>query len=195
MPFHFVYNNALAAGLSVVTCNPAGLSPRSLIEADAWTHFRLRKLKFRLLPPTAAPAQVQAAGFVGGIQDTPPASLSNVVELLPAAVLGSRQTVPTAWISPSKSELAGALPWYKTIQGSADPTEEAPAQLVVAGTTTEGYVLEVSGVFEFKGAVATANTPAAIKLREELRVLRLARVDAVERERLLAVLGTTRTAK
>lgn len=195
MPFHFVQQGALVAGVVTLTCSPTFLSLRALTEADTWTHFRIRSLKFRLLPPTAAPAQCQAAGFVGGMQDTPPASIANVVELIPACVLGSRQTVPTGWMSPSKSELAGPLPWYKTIPGSADTTEESPGQLVIAGSTTEGYVIEYFGVFEFKGAVSTANTPSAIKLREELRALRLARADAVERERLLAVLGTTRIAK
>jgi hypothetical protein len=87
------------------------------------------------------------------------------------------------------------LPWYKTIQGSADATEEAPGQLCYAGTSTETIVVEIVGVFEFKGAVATANTPAALKLREELRALRQSRVDAMEKERLIAVLGTARNAK
>lgn len=188
-PFHQVQSANLVGGSFNYTCNPAGLSPRGLIEADTWTHFRIRSLKYRLLPPAAAPTLLQAAGFVGGIQDTSPGSTSNVVELLPSACLGSRQTCPTQWVSPTKSELAGALPWYKTIQGTADATEEAPGALCVAGAATDPFLLEIHGVFEFKGAVASANTPAAVALREELRLFRAARLDATARERLLSVLA------
>jgi len=189
-PFHYVVQAAFVAGSNNITANPAGLSPRALTEADTWTHFRLVSLKYRLLPPTVAPAAVQAVSFVGGIQDTSPGSLANVFELLPTAVLGSRQTSPTQWVRVSKSELSGALPWYKTIQGTADSTEEAPGQICVAGTTIEAFALEIAGVFEFKGAVATANTPAAVALREDIRQLRVARADQAARERLVAVLAT-----
>jgi hypothetical protein len=114
-----------------------------------------------------------------------------VVELLPCAVLGGRQTTPTQWVTPSASELAGPLPWYKTIPGAADTTEEYPGYLCIAGTTTEAILAEVQGVFEFKGAVATANTPAALKLREELRQVRRAARERVERQRLLAALSAS----
>jgi hypothetical protein len=165
-----------------------------LTEADAWTHYRVKKLKFRLVPFTPH-VGLLAVGYVGGIQDTPPATVAAILELLPASLIGPTQTVYTQWISPSKSELAGPLPWYKTIQGTADSTEEAPGQVALAGTVADGYAVELSGVLEFKGSVATANTPAALKVREELRALRQSRIDALEKERLLSVIGSTKTAK
>jgi len=189
MPFHYLYQQALVAGVASATANPSGLSPRALVEADTWMHFRLTQLQFRIHPSAAASGAAQLAGFVGGVQDTPPGTILAVAELLPSTVLGSRATSPSAWVRVPKSELAGPIPWYKTITGTADATEEYPGQLIFVGTGTETITVETRGVFEFKGSVATANTPAALKLREELRELRQSRAHEAERLRLLSVLG------
>jgi hypothetical protein len=103
--------------------------------------------------------------------------------------MGGRQTNPTNWVSVPKSELAGPFPWYKTIPGGTDVTEELPGVIYVAGTTTDPYTMEVSGVFEFKSSIATNNTPAAVVLKQQLRDVRVR--SALERRRaeMLAVLG------
>jgi len=166
VPFHFVQNQALVAGISQTPLSPnAGFGTRSLVAADTWAHFRVKEFRYRLHPAATAPTQMQIAGFIGGVQDTPPSSLTNMAELLPVAVLGSRATHPTDWVRPSKAELAGPFPWYKTIVGTADSTEEFPGVLIVAGTGTEGYILEVQGIWEFKTAVSTSNTPENVMAR------------------------------
>jgi len=116
------------------------------------------------------------------------------MELLPACVLGTRQTTPSDWAAPTASELAGPLPWYKTVVGGADSTEEAPGALCVAGTGTDTVIIEQRGVFQFKTSASTSNTPAAVALREQARK-QMVEV-AVRRERLaiLKVLGMSPTA-
>jgi hypothetical protein len=192
-PFHFIINNALVAGTAAILANPNGLSPRGLVEADTWTHYRIRSLKFRLHPVSNTSTAYSACGWVPGVQDTTPSTRAQVAELMYCAVIGGIATVPTNWVNVSKSDLAGPLPWYKTIQGTADATEEAPGFLVVVGTAVETYVVEYFGVFEFKGSVATANTPMAVQLRDELRLFRQSKVDAREKQRMLTVLALSQS--
>jgi hypothetical protein len=89
----------------------------------------------------------------------------------------------------SKAELAGPFPWYKTIAGGPDPSEEAPGALYVLGTTTDPMLVELFGEFEFKASIATNNTPAAVALREELRAFRMLRTEQRERERVMKALS------
>jgi hypothetical protein len=88
-----------------------------------------------------------------------------------------------------KSDLSGPFPWYKTIAGGPDASEEAPGALYVLGTTTDPMLVELFGEFEFKASIATNNTPAAVALREELRAFRQSRIDLRERERVLKALA------
>ncbi len=189
VPFHYVLVSALVAGTQNFTVGPNGnVSPRMSAEADTWAHYRIRKFKFRLHPdPSAAQSNAVAAGFCGGIQDTPPATIAAVTELVPSAYLAGGTSVPTEWVEVSQSELAGPLPWYKSIPGTADATEEYPGSISICGTGTDTYSLEMRGVFEFKTAVATANTPEELKLREALRQLAMDRVRARERGKFIAI--------
>lgn len=191
MPFHTLISTAETAGAASVLGNPAGLgnSGRLLTEADGWAHFRLRKLSFRLHPQTGMAAQFTVAGWVGGIQDTPPATAGAVTDLIPSCVEAQDATVPTEWVKVPKSDLSGPLPWYKTVAGTADATEEAPGQISIAGSGTDVFVLEIRGVIEFKVSVATANTPAEIALRAKLRQDRLANAKEAAQRRVLATLG------
>jgi len=191
MPFHTFLQQALSSGAAVIIGNPSGLSNggRMLTEADAWAHFRLKKLSFRMHPNALAAGTFITAGWVGGVQDTPPASAGNVMDLIPSCVYAKTSTVPTEWVRVPKQDLAGPLPWYKTIAGSADATEEAPGELVFGGTTTDAALVEIRGVIEFKTSVSTANTPAEVALRARLRAERLAREHEVAQKRVLALLG------
>ena len=126
-PFHTLYSTVLSAGVLPIAVTPVGLSPRASIEADCWAHFRLKRLAFRLFPASTAASNVgQGAGFIGGIQDTPPTTITQVMELLPSTYIGADQTCPTEWVHVPRSDLAGPIPWYKTVAGTADPTEESP---------------------------------------------------------------------
>jgi hypothetical protein len=195
LPFHYVYNVALVAGVANISGSPTGLSPRALVEADTWARFRLRSLKFRLHPNAQTSSAYQIAIWVPGVQDVPPATLATAAEALNSAVLGGIATVPTNWVTVNKRDLAGPFPWYKAIPGAADVTEESPGALVVIGTSTETFVLEYSGVFEFNGALATANSPAAVQLRRELRTLRTSVSNQREKERLISLLATSEVKK
>jgi hypothetical protein len=195
VPFHTVFQSATVAGILTVLGNPSNLSPRALAEADAWAHFRLVKLKFRLHPPSQAAGATfdQLMGWIGGVQDTPPSTVVTIGELLPSVVMTRNQTVPTEWIKVSPGDLAGPLPWYKTIPGTADATEEAPGALVFFGSGVLPMTFEVRGLFQFKTSVATANTPDEEQLVVKLRRLRLLSAQEAERKRLLAALAPGRT--
>jgi len=180
MPFHTYISVALVAGVTNITANPNGLGNggRLLTEADGWAHFRIRKLKFRLHPGSTRTGN-QAVGFVGGIQDTPPATVSAVVDVIPSVILGTNATAPTEWIEVPQVDLSGPLPWYKGIAGTADSTEEAPGQILICGTATDGFTLEIRGSVEFKVSLSTANTPAAAAARAVVREERI----RIEREK------------
>lgn len=189
VPFHYIVTSSLNSGAGVFNVSPnSTLSPRSATEADAWAHFRVRSFAFRL-PPRASTLNPIAAGYVGALEDTPPATIANVMELLPAVYLPGAQTIPSDWVRPSRADLAGPFPWYKTVPGTADATEEQPGQVVIAGSTTEAYSVEVKGVFEFKTSVATANTPVALEAHRMLMEDRRQRVVARERASLMRVLA------
>jgi hypothetical protein len=172
-PFHGIATAALTAGVYNFVVSPSAMSniiPRVLVEADTWAHFRMNSFRFRILR-TGTVASVLAYGYAGGVQDSPPGTIGQIGELLSSSVLAGTNTVPGDWVRVSKTELAGPLPWYKTIPGTADPTEEAPGVVIVAGTGTEGFCIEVMGVIEFKIALSTINTPEAVFLRDRLRLL------------------------
>jgi len=193
IPFHSTLIAALSSGVFGVNINASntGLSATRLpAAADEWAHFRVRSLKFRLHPSVVA-TNTQAAGFVGGAQDTPPGTIGQVGELLPACLLTQGTTVPTEWVSVSRSEMSGPLPWYKTVTGSADATEESPGAIFVIGSSAEVFSLEIKGQFEFKTAVATGNTPVARAAAAQIRQERVRVTVLAERERLLRVLGAS----
>jgi len=191
IPFHTLITGSLVGGVATILGNPTGLSNngRLLTEADAWAHFRIRKLQFRLHQNSAAGA-FQAVGYIGGVQDTPPANAVQVMELLPSTGMRPTQTVPTEWVRVPKMDLAGPFPWYKSIAGTVDATEEFPGQIIVAGTTTEVYTVEIRGLLEFKTSVAAGNTPAEVALRKQLHNARVAREKELAQKRILALLGT-----
>jgi len=192
-PFHNTVSANAASGLISFILSPnATVSPRSLIEADTWAHFRVRNFMFRLHPAsTQASNNSQAAGYIGGVQDGTPNSFAQVAELLPSTILGADSTCPTEWVRVGRSDLADPLPWYKTIPGTADATEESPGALVVAtsNSSSDLVVLEMRGVFEFKTAVNAANTPQAMAAYGKLREERLRTVVEAQRELLLRILA------
>ena len=183
MPFHGYVSAALVSGTASAQVSPsglAGIAPRVLVEADTWAHFRVRSLALRLHRNNATTG-AQAIGFVGGVQDTLPSTVAQISELLSSAICGDQLTVPGEWVRPRAEELAGPFPWYKSVNGAADGTEEGPGYIVIAGNTTEVYSYEVRGVIEFKTAISTSNTPAEVRLLGQLRALRLAQTQARNR--------------
>jgi len=191
IPFHFCFNQALVAGVGGSGFTPA-IFPRLAVEADAWAHFRVKRLSFRL-HPTSPKTAAQAACFIGGLQDTPPGTFSAVSEVLSSCINAVGSTVPSEWVHVQKSELAGPFPWYKSVAGTADSTEEQPGSFQVVGTGTEIFTLEFRGIFEFKTAVATVNTPVALFARKQLHQERVNAELAMSRATLLKILNSTTT--
>lgn len=188
VPFHYCANGALVAGSFVFLLNPAAF-PRVLAEADAWAHFRVRQLRFRL-HATSPITGAQVLGYVGGVQDTSPTTLVQVGELIPSVLKGVGQTIPSDWISVPKNDLAGPFPWYKTVVGTADPTEESPGLVTLAGTGTDSYTAEFRGVFEFKTSVATTNTPMSVALRRRIHEERTLNAILSQKTLLMRILAT-----
>jgi len=189
VPFHSFLVGALTSGSFGV-----GLAPNSTISptrlpavGDAYAHFRVKQFRMRM-HPTVRSAN-QAFGFAGGVQDTSPATIAQIGELLSSAAFTTGQTVPSNWVVPNQDELRGPFPWYKTVGGAADNTEEQPGLIVVAGTTTDTFLIELEGVFEFKVALATGNTPEQAALQLRLRRIREERQREIDRQNLLAVLA------
>lgn len=180
VPFHNfipVSANATTTSSQVNLSPNSSISPRALAIADAWAHFRMRNFMFRVLPsPVIADADTESmvidVGVMGGIQDSIPLAGVSIRELIPSTHLNSGMSVPTQWVNVPKPDLRGPLEWYKTIPGTADPTEEAPGLLVysMTGTGSVAYtiLIEVRGVFEFKTAVATGATPLMRELLSRL---------------------------
>lgn len=201
-PFHTVVSVSTLGAANFALAPNVSVTPRGATEADSWAHFRVLKFKFRILPQGyngSAPTNVinASAGFCGGVQDTLPGSSAQIMELLPSALLPAGQTIPSRWVAVPKEDLAGPLPWYKTVLGTADSMEEAPGQFCIftaqaAGTGGSVFV-EFYGVFQFKTAVATANTPMAILSRKALHEWRVKAADDQEREKLLKLLSPVLT--
>jgi len=187
--FHGVLSASLSAGgAAQYQGSPTGFAGRMLAEADAWAHFRLLSLSFRLQNADNT-ATLMSAGWCGGAQDTLPNTAVAVMELLPSVYYSGLYTRPSDWVQVRKEDLAGPLPWYKTINGTADVTEETPGFLVLFGTVSKVYALEYRALVEFKTAVSTGNTPMQIRLTEIVRREKLLAAREKERDGLLRILG------
>jgi hypothetical protein len=187
---HVVAPVTMSSGSSFSLFSLALFPTRGAALADQYTHVRFLKMKFRLHVPNVAPASQPAMmGYIGGVQDVAPATVAQIGELLPSTVFGSRQTVPSNWVNVPRADLAGALPWYKTIAGGADATEEAPGYICFFAGTTDILLYEIFARVECKTAVAAGNSPVEVELREKLRLMRLQSAVDSSRKRLLGVLS------
>jgi len=187
--FHSLIAGALTAGSFGVGLSPnSSISPTRLpVMADAYAHFRWKNFRMRM-HPTVRSAN-QAFGFVGGVQDASPSTIAQVGELLSSQAFATGQTTPSKWVVPTTDELRGPLPWYKSVAGGADSTEEQPGLIVVAGTTTDTFLLEFVGEIQFKVAVATGNTPEQLLLQRRLHSIRVEQARELDRTQILRVLA------
>ncbi len=188
MSFHVVTSVTMSSNVATVVVNP-GLSTRLTTEADGFNLFRVKSLKFRILPT----ALLQAVGYFAGISDTPPATNALITELLSSTQITATQVTPTDWISVGSSELMGPFPWYKTVPGTTDASEESPGTLAFRSSgATDVVVLELRGEFEFKDPIAAANTPEELMLKEKMRKVRAERLAQLRRDKVLGYLTATK---
>ncbi len=122
---------------------------------------------------------MQAAAYYPGVVDTTPTTVGAVADSLFSTLLGTAQAKPTDWVNIPRQSLQGYLPWYKTIAGTLDPSEEVQGNIYVCGTGTEIVHVEFMGVIEFKAPAAAANTP----------MIRKAQLLEKEKQRLLQILA------
>lgn len=178
--FSHMINQTLVSGAVTLTCNPATFGRVNSV-ADTFELYRIAALKYRIHPYVVASATTfqKAVAFYPGITDTAPTSCEEVAQNIYRCIMGGGQVTPTQWAHVSKTALRGMFPWYKTIPGSLDPSEENVGYFFLRGTGSEVVCIEFEGVFEFKGPVSTGSTPA----------LRVQQAVARERQRLLQILS------
>jgi len=176
VPFRFVVNATTSVALSV---SPnSSLSPRLAALADDFDEYRFTRLRFRLHRASdTSPSDFFCAGYLPGIVDTPPTTQAQMMEILNSVYLTGVETVPTPWSEVPKPVLAGMHPWYKTIPGTPEASEEFQGGLYGACTTSSVLRLEIEGVCQFRAAVAAGNTPLeralAARTREKKRIMSL----------------------
>jgi len=185
MTFHYLNTLSLVAGNQAFTLGPAA-APRYTTEADAFEWYRVKSFKFRILGLTTQ----SYAGFVEGKPDTLPQSGLQIMELLHSVShLAGAETSWSRWVTVPARSLTGALPWYKTVVGTATDEEEQVGWLCLAGTGTNIVNVEFYVTVDFKGAVATANTPAMVELARKMREERLKAAAERRRSYLLLALS------
>ncbi len=190
-PFHVYVSSSVSGNTAAFSLSPSGLagwSTRLTSLADSFTKFRFRSCKFRL----RSLGVEQAAAYVAGVQDSNAfASIIAAMEATTACAVFTTQSVPSEWVNIPRVDLMGALPWYKSIAGLADQTEEAPGQILIRSTNaTDIYRLEIKGVIEFAGSIPPANTPMEVQLLRQLGQERRNAVIARERASMLKVLSS-----
>ncbi len=179
IPFKFLSTFSLSGGVGSVPLQPVSFS-RVLEIADAYDLYRFVRLRYRLRSP-ATSFGTQGAAYYPGVTDTTPTTLVQLGENMHSVFVMSGETVPSNWHTVPRQALSGMLPWYKTIAGSLDTSEEQQGTLYIVGTGTETVYLELEGLVEVKAPASIANTPAA----------RRERAQRLAKERLLSVLGGT----
>ncbi len=120
--------------------------------------------------------------------DNTPSTVGQVMELISSLEMDPAQSTPSEWLSVRANELAGPFPWYKTIDGTPDSTEEFPGRFVIIGTGSDTFTIEFRALVEFKDGVAPANTPQELDLVRQKLALRKAALIEEHRKSLLGVL-------
>ena len=176
VPFKAVVTAALSSGVASLPLT-GGMTGRLAAIADSYDEFRFTKLSFRIRHPAAMTSPgYQIAGYAAGITDTAP-TLPTIGEYLTSCLITSWESTYQPYAKVPAGVLAGMHPWYKTIAGSPEPSEEVQGTIYIAGTGTDVYFLEVAGEIQFRCSAPTGSTPLdralAMRKREKARLLTL----------------------
>lgn len=195
VPFHGLWDPSSAVTQELLNLNPSNMSgagfTRLASVADNFASYRIRSLRFRLHPLIATATSDAAVCFTGAVQDTSPTTIAQCMEVIPSLYMGLNCTTSSGWKDVPKADLTGPLPWYKSLLGTADATEESPGLFVMVKQALAqcGPAVEIEGVYEFRAAIAPANTPMLLKLQAEVSAARRSAALQREREALLRVLA------
>ncbi len=192
VPFRYFWSTVLVAGVNALPTSPtqSGYSSRLAGVADNFNLYRINRFRFRMHPVANTGVSRVTAAYSPGVSTTSPSTLALIGEFLYTATMGPAggQTVPSNWVNVPRQLLQGQLPWYRTIQGSQDASEEDAGYIYVAGTSTDAFVIEIEGEYEFKDAIDPGLT---LETRVQRREIALAR----RREKLLAILSSGKGGK
>jgi len=155
VPFHKIALISLATP-QALPVQPTQLGAHASGVADQFEEFRITQMKFRLHPNGTGAV---AMGFLPGISDTAPNTVPLIGNALASTIVTDSSTKPSEWVSISKSDLAGASNWYKSVAGVQDAWDEIPGYFYLAAATSTATYYELRGVVEYKGAVDNTNTP------------------------------------
>jgi len=174
--FAYVDTSAAASSLKTLSVSPL-LTPRLTSLADDFDEYRFTKLAFRLRASGGNSGDA-AAAFAPGVTDTAPTTTVQLTEYLSSVFLGDEETVPSNWVNVDRGALAGMHPWYKTVAGTPEVSEEVVGVIYVrCGGATATPGLEMRGTVEFRAASSTATTPLeralAQRRREKARMMNL----------------------
>jgi len=176
VPFHALLNNGFTASAQL-PLTPT-LTPRLTAIADDFDEFRFEKLRFRVRDVAAA-AGTQVCAYLPGIVDTPPVNLAQIGEILNCVLIAPGETVASQWSDVPKGVLAGMHPWYKSVAGTPEASEEQQGVICLVETSAAStfVFIEVEGICAFRAAVNAGNTPMeralAARKRERARILSL----------------------
>jgi hypothetical protein len=170
VPFHHVVSAALSSGSANVAIRPSsGNLGAASAMYTAFDLYRLRKLRFRLLPNTSM-GTAQVAGFYPEAVVTNP-TIANGSDCIDSCYVNNDMTVPSRWVNVPAVRIKGQVDWYKSQPDAGDIDLEDAGNICVSGTTTETYYLEVEGLWEFKNPNNPAITLERIKdqVRAEMK--------------------------
>jgi hypothetical protein len=166
VPFHRVTAAALVAGSSEIRVRPSSGQFGAISGMyDSFELYKVSKLRFRLLPNTSM-ATAQSVAYYPESQITAPTVALNT-DVIESTYINNDTTVPTRWVNVPATRLQGQLEWYKSVPDAGDVGFEDQGIILVAGTSTETYYLEIQGTILFKNPVSTS--VVMDRIRNQLR--------------------------
>lgn len=148
---------------TVFNLMPSSFS-RALPLADVFQFYRFTMIKVTIYPVGAAAATSitqTVFGFApGAVFDTPPASITDVVQLPKCAIHGNNKTSNTELIINRKDLLSHTqLPWFKTIIGTEDTQFEIQANLYLFSSIMSSHPYTIEYCIEFQSPNVASNSP------------------------------------
>jgi hypothetical protein len=157
VPFHKMNVATLSGvtGISTFVVNPQTSAMGALAAVgDQFDLFRVVALKYRLHPMDPTDTTIQTATYIPDV-DTQTATS---VQLSDATISVSQTPfcgVPSRWVKVPKTQLKGMLDWYKCTPDAGAAEFESQGVMYIAGGLSDTYILELSGMMEFKNPVST----------------------------------------